>query len=1000
MSTFEPLFNKLYDLLKNGSADLSGVAALNEISNLMIMFLIEPRLDDFLKSKQTKDPKIRFSYLMKKHISLKKSGSDLKKSDVLESLQSDFENIMSTYSDTKLFKTMGLNEMDEESMFTSISKKKKNSYSQILYDVIREFKSAFFSDNNMSADERDEVFENLNAQELGDAFENFKEMVSKNIYGKKEKDVERPNMQCYIPQNVVQHCMNRLEPGLDETCYNANMTSGSFLHGLFNAVSEDASDKQMKKFRKNIFGFNNQNTQMMKSLFIAMLMRNMDFNFENIINNDPFTHSVPYGEDDEVYACINNIERFDTAIGMLPHGVKTTIRLKDYEGVHDNYNYWSRISTGKTLFADSTGRYLLNAINSLKVDGRFSLIINRTLLNNGNGKNSWQKRLRRWLLCSCDVTEMIFLPKGIFNNVTYDTTIIHGVKRTNFDDINEVKETKMKTKTKEIKIFLADFKDRKTKTGLTINEKPDHILNIKDIKDNDYSLKFDDYFEKKKKVKSTTSGIVCRLVEDVCNLENGKKLLQTDMKENAGKYFVIGGSTEPIGYYNRSNRPSGSILFSKTGKYAGYVNRFNTKVWASDAFSIDPKQNDLNKTYLFMYLKFMQNEFYGMRTNKTKPHFSIKDMNEMHIPIPPLDHQERIIAFLNTMVNEDYTIIERLSDEFEGLDMFKFLLTEDYDSMELVIEFVKKSIELDTKTKQFNNLRRTCCFKTVKSTFKTLNEICEFVTPDTEKTTEASEEGKYPFYHCSSEGHMFTDEPSHEDEVILVNQMDNDGRCFFQYNDGKYSVSPNVVVFKSKDDNISTKDLFTIVNLFRGQISRLYVGDNKKKMTLTSFKKVKVPLPTKKENKQIQKMISEIDREDDEYMKRLQSTRQMITDIYENIELNLEMNEEVISQTSSTNDSDHENDSENEQNSDHENNSDNEQDSDHENDSDNDQEKNTIDSDNDSDEDIDQDVQEKDSDNDSQSGNDTDSEDEPQPKKQTKGKKKPKRSSKTANNSI
>ena len=46
------------------------------------------------------------------------------------------------------------------------------------------------------------------------------------------------------------------------------------------------------------------------------------------------------------------------------------------------------------LVLDSTSQFIIHTINSLKVNGRFGLIIDRGIINNGNENNSFQKKLR------------------------------------------------------------------------------------------------------------------------------------------------------------------------------------------------------------------------------------------------------------------------------------------------------------------------------------------------------------------------------------------------------------------------------------------------------------------------------------------------------------------------------------------------------------------------------------------------------------------------------
>jgi hypothetical protein len=52
-------------------------------------------------------------------------------------------------------------------------------------------------------------------------------------------------------------------------------------------------------------------------------------------------------------------------------------------------------------------------------------------------------------------------------------------------------------------------------------------------------------------------------------------------------------------------------------KYAGYLSKYDTKVWASDCFSIETKTHLLNDNYLWYYLQCNQENIY-----KIVPFFS------------------------------------------------------------------------------------------------------------------------------------------------------------------------------------------------------------------------------------------------------------------------------------------------------------------------------------------------------------------------------------------
>ena len=61
------------------------------------------------------------------------------------------------------------------------------------------------------------------------------------------------------------------------------------------------------------------------------------------------------------------------------------------------------------------GQFMIHVINSLKVNGKFSLVIDRGISMAQKiivGKNSF----RKWLLTCCDLNQIVLLIKGIYFN--------------------------------------------------------------------------------------------------------------------------------------------------------------------------------------------------------------------------------------------------------------------------------------------------------------------------------------------------------------------------------------------------------------------------------------------------------------------------------------------------------------------------------------------------------------------------------------------------------
>jgi type I restriction enzyme M protein len=312
---------------------------------------------------------------------------------------------------------------------------------------------------------------------LGDVYEKFKEEEVGN-QGKKAG-------QYFTARTVIKYCVNDLlKPNATDLCYEPTCGTGGFIHFLTKYVYDNDKNK-LDIFKKNIWG-NDKTPEIMKALYINLFLHGIPI--DNIKNKNSL-NSVN---------CMDMFEKFDCIAGNPPYGVKNKIDPNDfYSDVIDKDKkicYFPKFMHSKKneLIKDSMGQFMIHIINSLKVGGKFVLVIDRGILNNGTESDSWQKELRKWLLMSCDIQVITLLPKGIFTSTMFDTAVIYGIKK--ISKVDSVKNNN--TSTNKIKIFEGEFEDVKNKKGLKVVKLLKEIT-IKDIINNEWSLKYDDYIEKK-----------------------------------------------------------------------------------------------------------------------------------------------------------------------------------------------------------------------------------------------------------------------------------------------------------------------------------------------------------------------------------------------------------------------------------------------------------------------------------------------------------------------
>lgn len=144
----------------------------------------------------------------------------------------------------------------------------------------------------------------------------------------------------------------------------------------------------------------------------------------------------------------------------------------------------------------------------------------------------------------------------------------------------------------------------------------------------------------------------------VTTIIRGKRVTKSQLIEN-GKYPVISGGIEPMGYINDYNRDENTITIAQYGT-AGYVNFIREKFWANDVcYSVYPTDEILNK-YLYYCLIHNQDYFYRVRNTDAIPYsIALTKIQALKIPVPPLAVQKKIIQDLDTFAN----LIENIDNE-------------------------------------------------------------------------------------------------------------------------------------------------------------------------------------------------------------------------------------------------------------------------------------------------------------------------------------------------
>ena len=142
------------------------------------------------------------------------------------------------------------------------------------------------------------------------------------------------------------------------------------------------------------------------------------------------------------------------------------------------------------------------------------------------------------------------------------------------------------------------------------------------------------------------STTLCR-TGDVCSVRKGTTI--TEKEATIGEVPVVAGGMKPSYYHDESNRLPGSITISASGANAGFVSYWGCPIWASDCTTIEPKDPaQVSARYVFHYLKSIEaTVILSFRRGAAQPHVYARDLQEIMMPLPPIEEQRRIASILD-----------------------------------------------------------------------------------------------------------------------------------------------------------------------------------------------------------------------------------------------------------------------------------------------------------------------------------------------------------------
>ncbi len=140
-------------------------------------------------------------------------------------------------------------------------------------------------------------------------------------------------------------------------------------------------------------------------------------------------------------------------------------------------------------------------------------------------------------------------------------------------------------------------------------------------------------------------GCVMLPLGKVANVFRGEYITKKNTK--AGTIPVILGGQEPAYYIDKYNHDGEIVVVARSGASAGFVSYWNQKIFVTDGFGYEEKSELITTKFLYYVLKNMESELNAMKRGAGVPHVSGEMLNDIKLPIPSLQEQQRIVDILD-----------------------------------------------------------------------------------------------------------------------------------------------------------------------------------------------------------------------------------------------------------------------------------------------------------------------------------------------------------------
>jgi restriction endonuclease S subunit len=520
-------------------------------------------------------------------------------------------------------------------------------------------------------------------------------------------------------------------------------------------------------------------------------------------------------------------QKFDNVLANPPFGIKG-LKYDDFESSLKNEYIPIKTDNAVSLFIQAI-------IYMLKINGKAAVVL-------PDGQDLFSKTnktlvaVREYLMKTCDLKEIIYLPSGIFTYTSIKTCVFYFVKKREGSDVLEttIKSTKTQkengrtykfSKTHQTsKVAFYDFNPYEDVKNLLVEVSIDKLVS------NSYGLNYAEYMKDESVEDKYEEGVVVKTLGEVCEFQNGYSFKSTNYeKQNATNVGILQIKSIQNGFidenkiteYIEENKKykvfeiqKGDILIGLTGSFKVGLYNLEKKSYLNQRVGkITAKPGGILQKYVYYWYLCcdIESEILKIATGTAQANISTNDISKFKIPIPSLEKQKTIVAYL------DY-IYEKAN---------------------------KTSLTKIEELKQLNEF----CLNNQKmfgeNNVKELGEVFKEVKTGKDLVASERKKGEYPFYGAN--GIIdYVDSYIFDGKYLLTARTGSLGSLYISK--GKFWCSGDVHRIEFENDTLL---FYTYYYLQTVDFQKFRTGSAHPKLSGSSLKSIKIPIPSLEKQKEI-----------------------------------------------------------------------------------------------------------------------------------------------------